>query len=156
VENKRITVVRLAKEFNKPSGKIKQWIAQIYEDVFDLNESSPHLFQKEGIKVSMYFKNNDNFTGFNISVQCIPREGERLSCYFVKAKVGTDMFYVNRVQHMFDLNHNVEIWTMGGCVNKYREFMLDRAEFQGRIGWYDLHNQHPYELDEYLRKIYRD
>jgi hypothetical protein len=151
---KRITVFKLSKDFAKPSRNIKLWITQVYDDIFELNEASPHLFQKDGIKVSMYFKNYDSFTGLDISVICIPRESEQISFPFVKAKVGTDTFYVNRVRHVFGPDPSVEIWVQGGFLNKYREFILDKAEFLGRIGWMDLHHQTPFEIDERLRKIY--
>jgi len=153
-DSKRITVVKLTKDFNKPSGKIKLWIAQIYDDIFELNEASPHLFQKDGLKVSMYFKNFDSFTGLDVSVQCVPRKHEQVNFPFVKAKVGTDLFYVDMVRHVFGSIYSVEIWVKGGSVNKYREFILDKAEFQGRIGWMDIHHQTPFEIDERLSKIY--
>ena len=44
----------------------------------------------------------------------------------------------------------------GGFENKYRELILDKAEFKQRIGWEDLLHQKPHEIDESLRKIYRD
>jgi hypothetical protein len=150
----RITVVKLSKNFNKPSTKITQWITQIYNDIFELNETSPNLFQKDGVKVSMYFTNYDSFTGLDISVMCIPREHEQVIFPFVKAKVGTDHFYVDKVRHEFGSTYTVEIWVKGGFFNFYREYILDKAEFQGRIGWMDLHHQQPYEIDERLNKIY--
>jgi hypothetical protein len=150
----KITVVKLAKDSKASSRNIKLWVAQIYDDIFELNETSPELFQKDGIKVSMYFKNFDSFAGLDISVTCIPREHEQVSFPFVKAKVGTDLFYVDMVRNEFGPDHTVEIWVKGGFVNKYRELILNKAEFQGRIGWMDIHHQKPFEIDERLNKIY--
>jgi hypothetical protein len=156
-DQKRITVVRLSKDYNSSSRKIKTWIEQIYNDIFVLNEASPQLFlRKDGLKVSIYFKNFDSFAGLDISVQCIPREHERISFPFVSAKMGTDTFYVDMVRHEFGSASTVEIWLMGGFENKYREFILEKAEFQRRIGWEDLLYQKPHEIDDRLRKIYRD
>src|SRR5258708_568156 len=40
----RITVVKLAKDSKASSRNIKLWVAQIYDDIFELNEASPELF----------------------------------------------------------------------------------------------------------------
>ena len=50
----------------------------------------------------------------------------------------------------------VDVWLEGDTLNRYREFALDKALFQGHIWFLDVFNKHSFELDEELKKIYKD
>jgi hypothetical protein len=150
-----VTVKWLSEEFKKPARNIKQWISQIYDDIFELNDNSPELFLKDGIRVSLLFNSHDNFTGFDISVRSVPRENETVRFPFVQAKIGMELFWVDKVDHSFSTEQEISIWLIAGFPNRYRKFALDKAEFQGEISFWDLQEKYSFELDDTLRKIYR-
>ena len=46
------------------------------------------------------------------------------------------------------------LWLDGGTLNKYREFALEKALFQGRIGFMSLYDMHSFEIDKEIQRIY--
>ena len=99
----------------------------------------------------------DNYLIFKIALPVLPREFEKVSFYFAKAKVGIDYFWVQEVKYIIEENYMiVKIELEGGFLNRYGEFILDKAKFQGKIGYMDLHKKYTFELDDLLKKIYAD
>ncbi len=85
----------------------------------------------------------------------MPREYEKVSFYFAKAKVGTDHYWVKEVKYVIEENSiTVIIELIGSFLNRYREFVLDKAMYQGKIGYGDFYHKHAFELDDLLKKIY--
>lgn len=154
--NEKITIKKIASDFKSDTAKVTKWIHEIYNDIFELNNDKPELFQKEGIKVTMYMKSYDNSCTLAIAMPVLPREFETVRIYFVKAKIGIDYFWVKKIEHtIVDNTTEVTLWLEGGFLNKYREFALDKALFQERIYFMDVYEKHAFELDEELKKIYR-
>ena len=151
----KITIKRLATEFKSDTAKVTKWIKDIYEEIFDLSYDKPHLFQKNGIGVSLHLKSYDNFCTFNTCMPVIPREFEEIEFPFVKAKIGTARFWVKKVQHEIADTTSVAVWLQGDFLNKYREFALDKAIFQGWIGYSDIYHLYSFELDDKLKQLYR-
>ena len=85
----------------------------------------------------------------------IPREFEEIEFPFVKAKIGTARFWVKKVQHEIADTTSVAVWLQGDFLNKYREFALDKALFQGWIGYSDIYHLYSFELDDKLKQLYR-
>src|SRR4051812_24101848 len=56
----KLTIKKISEDFKEKTSKVTTWIAQLYEDIFELNDSKPELFVKEGITVSLYMKYYDN------------------------------------------------------------------------------------------------
>jgi hypothetical protein len=154
VESK-ITTKRLATEFKSDAAKVTKWIHDIYEEIFDLNYDKPHLFQNNGIGVSLHLKSYDNFCTFKTSISVIPREFEDIEFPFVKAKMGTARFWVKKVQHEIADTTSVAIWLQGDFLNKYTEFAIDKALFYGWIGYSDTYRLYPFELDDQLKQLFR-
>jgi len=151
----KVTIKRLATEFKSDAVKVTKWIHDIYEEIFDLNYDKPHLFQKNGIGARLHIKSYDDFCIFNTSMPVIPREFEEIEFPFVKAKIGTARFWVKKVRHEIADAISVEIWLQDGFLNKYREFALDKALFQGWIGYSDTYKLYSFELDDKLKQLYR-
>jgi hypothetical protein len=153
----KIIVKKIAAGFNVETAKATKWIKEIYQEIFELNYDKPELFQQEGIKVTLYMKAYDNHCSFYTSLPVLPREFETLRFPFAHGKVGIDYFWVKKVEHEIVENSAViTLWLEGGFLNKYREFALDKALFQGRIGFMEVYQKHSFELDDELKKIYRD
>src|SRR6187397_2219850 len=86
--DEKITIKKLATEFNCNSAKVTKWISEIYEDILDLNYESPELFQNQLNKVCLIFRYFDNSCSFWVSLPSIPREYETVDFPFIKAKIG--------------------------------------------------------------------
>lgn len=155
--NEKTTIKKISTDFSTDAAKVTKWIAQVYEDILTLNTERPELFQKEGHKVTLIFRFYDNSCMFYTGMNAIPREFERLSFYFVNAKVGSSSYWVKRVEHQIEKGQQeISIWLEAGSPNKYRDFALDKALFQGRIGFMDVYQQEPSEIDEKLKSIYKN
>ena len=70
---------------------------------------------------------------FYTLLKIIPREFEKVSFPFIKAKVGIDWFWVKKAEHEIADESIVTIWLKGGSANKYQKLALDKALFQKRI-----------------------
>jgi hypothetical protein len=151
----RLTVKKIASDFKGDTAKITKWIHQIYEDIFELNEDKPDLFQINGIKATLHMRDYDNYGMFNLSLPILPREYEEFRFPFIKGKLGIDYFWVKRVEHIV---HNditsIDITLEGGRLNKYREFALDRAIFQGWIDYMDIYDKYKFEIDDKLKTLF--
>jgi hypothetical protein len=153
-KNEKTILKKLAADFKIETVKATKWIGEIYKDIFELNNERPELFQKGAIKVSLYMKYYDNRCSFLTAMPVVPREFETIRFSFVKSEVGVDYFWVKKVDYDFT-NNDVEItiWLEGGFPNKYREFALDKALFHDWIGFMDVYDKQPFELDESIKRF---
>lgn len=153
----KIPIKKIASDFKSDAPKVTKWIKEIYEAIFTLNSDKPGLFQGDGVKLCMYIRNYDDRCSFHTSLSVLPREFESVNFPFVKAKVGTDRFWVKKVVHEIEKDSaTVTLWLDGSTLNKYREFALDKALFQGHIHFMSVFDKPSFELDDKLRKIYRN
>jgi len=69
--------------------------------------------------------------------------------------VGTDRFWVEDIEHTLR-NDKIEITVIlhSGFLNKFREFALDKAEFQGWIPLLDRYDKYDFEIDKELKELY--
>jgi hypothetical protein len=156
-KEEKTIIKKLAADFKTDTAKATKWIKEIYDDIFKLNYEKPELFQKEGLKVTLYMKHFDSRCNFYTSMPVVPREFESLRFQFAQGVLGLDYFWVKKVEHIIAENeYEIMIWLEGGFHNKYREFALDKALFQGWIGFMDVYHKHSFELDAEINKIYRD
>ena len=63
-------------------------------------------------------------------------------------------FWVKRIVH--EVGSETAIALEGGYLNRYREFALEKALFQGRLGLLDVIKKDSFEIDKELKTIYRD
>ncbi len=152
-----ISIKKIAADFNTETGKVTKWLKEIYKDIFELNFDNRELFQKKGVKLQLYMKSYDNYCMFFTSMPVVPREYETIKIPFVKGVVGEDQFFVKRVEHIVEDNSvEIMLWLEAGSVNKYRQFALDKALFQGHIGFGDIYWKYAFELDKILKETYRN
>ncbi|MBZ5859440.1 hypothetical protein [Flavihumibacter profundi] len=148
----RRTIKSMAADLKIDAPKFTKWISSAYYDLLDLNFENPKLFQSTGIPVTLYFAYFDSRAEIRSSVYAVPREYEKFSFNFVKAKVGTDTFWVKRIQHSIDAEgYELCIWLSGTILNRYREILLEKALFHKRIGWMETYQKSEWEIDEELR-----
>lgn len=150
----KITIKQVATDYKSDSTKVTKWIKEIYAAIFELNLDKPELFQGDGVKLSLYIRHYDDSCSFDTTLPVLPREFETIRFPFVKGKVGADQFWVKKVEHEIVVDSTtVTVWLEGRILNKYREFALDRALFQGWIHFMDVFHKHDYELDDELKEI---
>ncbi|MDP4286235.1 MAG: hypothetical protein Q8891_17635 [Bacteroidota bacterium] len=94
VLEEKITIKKIAADFKNDTARVTKWIREICDDIFELNYEKPELFQKSGTKVDVDFRNYDDYCTFYTSLPVVPREFEKVSFPFVKAKVGIEWFWV--------------------------------------------------------------
>ena len=152
----KITIKKIATDFKNDTARVTKWIREIYDDILELNYDRSELFYTSGIHVCLYLHNYDDYCNFYTSLQVVPREFETVRFPFVQAKVGIDWFWVKTVDHKIVEESIVTIKLEGGSVNKYRELALDKALFQKRIHFMEVYHKDEIELDNEIRKIYRD
>ena len=150
----RIGIKGLANEFKSEPVKITKWIHAIYEDLFELNYEQPHLFQSTGIPVSLYMSHYDDSCSFNLSLPTIPRAYETFRFFFIKAKAGTDHFWVKQVDHTVgESKTEITVWLEYGFANRYRELALDKAIFLEMMRSMDKYDKYAFQIDEKLREL---
>lgn len=155
--NKKITIKRISVEFKAEAVKVTKWIKEIYEEIIELNYDKPELFQTNGNKVCLEMKHYDSYFSFYTSLPIFPREYETLKFPFAEGMVGTRNFWVKKIEHeIIEDNALVTIFLVGEVLNKYREFALDKALFQGWIHYMDVYELSPFELEDEIKKIYRN
>lgn len=154
--NDRTTIKWMASEFGFETTKLTKWIKEIYQEIFELNEISPEKFQSEGIPHDLWFKNYDDFASLTVWLNTTPRKYEQFHCNFVKAKVGTDYFWVHDISHdIINGQQTITVSLKGGFCNEYREELVQRAYFDGTLNRWNDREMYDYEIDEILSKHYR-
>lgn len=152
----RFTIKKIAEHLGYKTTEVTKWIGEIYNDLFDLNADNELLFKKEGVKHNLLFRYlYDNTASFTIWLQQSPRQFETIYFPLVKAKVGTDRFWVKAVDHtIVDGSQEVDLFLNGGILNRYRELLYERALFERKIGFFEAYKMTEFEIDERLRKEY--
>jgi hypothetical protein len=154
--NEKLTIKKIGSDLKIDTAKVTKWLALIYQDIFDVNETKPELFCDKGIPVTLYLHHFDDSAAFKISVPALPREFEMFRFYFAKAKMGIEYYWVHRVEHSIEEDEReICIWLRGGFVNRYREFLYDKAKFYNEIPFRGVQDKTEYEIDAELRKIYK-
>ena len=153
----KIPIKKIAADLKTDTAKATKWLKAIYEQIFELNFDKPELFQKNGVKVCMYMRYFDSSCTFYTSLPVLPREFETVNFPFAKAKTGTERYWVKRVEHEISGDiADVTLWLDGETLNKYHEFALDKALFQGWIHFMDVYDKTSNELDDELKRLYKN
>jgi hypothetical protein len=153
----RITIKGIAAHFDLKTTVVTKWLEKMYEDIFILNEEQPELFKSDGLKHTLYFKyTHGNSAWLTLWLMATPKIYETFHCYFVKAKVGFERFWVREVTHNYiDGEQEIDVFLEGGFANRYREWLFDRAKFENTIAFMDTIHLKDYEIDEILLNSYR-
>jgi len=81
----------------------------------------------------------------------MPRIGENITVPFLRAKVGTDSFYVQDIRHQFfGSTHLIDIDLKGGYFNSYYYFRKHEGMEKGEIGFGIGHKYYEWEVKEML------
>ncbi|MNP79069.1 hypothetical protein D3C76_1768180 [compost metagenome] len=68
--------------------------------------------------------------------------------------MGTNYFWVKDITYYIEENKvQIVVSLQGGHLNKYREFVLDKALFNGNLNFMDLHQKFDFQIDDELRHL---
>lgn len=150
-ENTHLTFKDISKITGLSTAKLGKQLLAMYEELFNaVEDQNAFIFrfdQPEIIVHASYLKKNVTFRMDGLAK--IPRRGEQLHLFFLKAQFGINVFYVEDVQHeFFDDKHLITVVICGGFYNAYWEYEKAKAMEEGRVDFWDLHTKHEFELKE--------
>lgn len=129
--------------------KLRKLIQDLYEEMFGNELNHALKFNKLEIYFDLhYFEGQYGY--FKCSdLAFIPRVGENMTVPFLKAKVGTDYFYVDSIRHSLENDvQRIDIRLNSGFYNKYFHYEKHKAYEIGRISLSDLFRKHDLNLKD--------
>ena len=131
---------------------VSKVIKELYYRLFDDDELNFMLDFKQ-TEVIFFLRYLENYAQVKFkSFTHLPRMGEQVSLDFAHAKVGTYMFYVERIEHTFENNlHRIYIRLRSGVYNSYLSYRRYRATEEGEISHNDFYDMTDYQLKEALK-----
>lgn len=136
----------MANEVSFSYDQIRKQIKEIYLDLVASEERK--AFRFEGIRYSFYLNGYHDRVVFKVDyLSVIPRVGEGVQIPFFKAYTGSDYFYVEKVDHVFQDNLQiVEIQLTKGFYNLYWHLRKDQALEENEVSLKDFFNLNEYDL----------
>jgi hypothetical protein len=154
-EEERTSIKKIAESFGEKPVIVTKWIHLIYDELIELNYYNPSLFRNGGIPVTLFFSYFDSHSSLAVNLQAIPRQYERFSFSFIKAKLGTDRFYVESISHDYQNGSSrIMIYLEGGSENKYRDWLREKALFYRHIGFWENWHLKEFQIDDRLKELY--
>jgi hypothetical protein len=155
-ENERIVIGKIAREHGIDQAKIKKWMLQIYEDIFDLNYENPELFKSAGTRHTLLFSYFRSHCALYVWLEATPRKYESVQMDFVRAKLDCYSFSVRKIIHEIQkTGTSITLFLDGGIINPYRDWLIERALFERELGFLDESKMTESEMDDLLRKLYK-
>jgi len=125
------------------STKLKKYLAAIYDDILNLNETSPQLFVgNEQTLCFLHFTHFVNHRYFYLGLNAIPRIREIFEFYFIKPIVGTGFFTVRSISHSVNSKgHEIMIYLDTEPTYDYLELLKEKAYLNRQITFYEYHER---------------
>mgnify|MGYP001953869899 CR=1 FL=1 len=141
------TIKDISNSIGLSSTKVTKLIKELYDEFFE----SKLTFSK--VEIIYYIKYLDNYLQLEFSdLKFIPRVGEQINIDFIKAKIGTGMFYVDKVSHTFENDvQRIYITLRSGLFNSYFHFKKSKAYEQREISFDDYYSGDDYQIREKIR-----
>ncbi len=143
------TMKSMEQSLGLTSHKLRKLIHDLYEEMFGNELNHALKFNKLEIYFDLhYFEGQYGY--FKCSdLAFIPRVGENMTIPFLKAKVGTDYFYVDSVRHSLeDEVQRIDIRLNSAFYNKYFHYEKHKAYELRKISLSDLYRKHDLSLKD--------
>ena len=128
--------------------QIRKQLNEIYESLFNYE----YTFDFNDVEIYFsvnYFERYANVKCSNLSQ--LPRVGENISLPFLKAKIGTDFFYVDDIRHSLLNNQQIiDISLKVGRFNSYWYYRKHKALETGEIGLFEEFKLNDYQIKDKL------
>lgn len=152
----RLILKNIAAESGVDISKVTKWLKQIYEDIIELNSEKPELFKTEGVQHILYCRRHDSSISISVWLLNTPRLFETFEFDFANARTGSRYFFVEKVEHtLYNHEHTITVFLRDGFANKYRELLVDRAEFYGVINFTERYKLLDFQIDDEIMKFYK-
>jgi hypothetical protein len=152
------TIKKISEDLNEK--KVHKWLPELVGDLINLNNEKPDLF-KTTDEASLYClhaseKQTATFIYYYIWTDRHFHVGERFDWFFSKVRMPHSFYYIREIGHEY-LNGNVNttIYLESGFQNQYRDLLLDRANFEGKISLSQYFKLFDFQVDDLLRKLYK-
>jgi len=134
------SIKELSAELNIQANKISVQLKLMYEAILSLNQDKPHMFIKDGeILCHLSFKYFDSYEKFNLGLKMVPGKGMSFDFYFIKPKLGTSLFHVERIYHDYENDgHHIMISLTNDYPNQYLDLLKEKAYLRGEISFSEL------------------
>ncbi|MFK5959606.1 MAG: hypothetical protein QM495_12160 [Lutibacter sp.] len=129
--------------------QLSKLIKELYYRLFD-DEVLNFKFDFKEVEIVFYIRYFDNYAQFSCKrMNYIPRVGEQVNMDFVNAKIGTSMFYVDRIEHSFESNKQiVYISLKSGLFNQYLYDRKHKAVEYGEIDFSTFYSGNEFDIRE--------
>ena len=135
--------------------KLKRGIDALYKDYLNLIRSDPDALTFQTLRVLFSIEGLANYAGCYCRLPALPRVGEQVNLLFINATSDYSLLYVNRIQHDFENGEQLVVIYVSQ-MTPYAYALKQRAEFENRFSHWDLDYMSRYELEDYLRTLYKE
>lgn len=125
------------------SSNLRKLIIDLYNEFFGNEVKYGLRFPKQEVYFDLsYFEGPKGYFKCE-KLAFIPRVGENITISFLRARVGTDWFYVDHIRHDFEMDvQRIFISLKSGTFNTYFHYEKYKAFEERRISSHDLFNEH--------------
>ncbi len=144
------TLKQIETETELKSYHIRKQLKEMYDKLFDYDYD--YSFDFNDLEIIIHVEYYKRYASIKCKkLQYIPRIGENITHPFLKAKIGTDYFYVQDIRHHFETNkHIIELFLKGGIYNSYWYHRQHKAYELGEIGIMEGYDLYEHQLKERL------
>ncbi|MBD0833743.1 hypothetical protein [Aestuariibaculum sediminum] len=144
------TIKQIEAETGLKSHHIRKQLKDLYASLFDYEYGYRFHFDKtEYCFIVDHFKNYATF--YCTSLINVPRVGENITLPFLKAKVGSDYFYVEDVRHHFEYDkHLIKLYLKAGRFNSFWYYSKHKGIELGKIAMGEEFELYDFQLKEKL------
>ena len=150
-ELKLPTMKEISETLNIKYPQLSKLVKELYYKLFDGEQDFKFEFNK--IEVIFFLRYFENYAQIKINnLAHLPRVGEQIDFSFVRAKVGTSMFYVDSIEHTFEgETQRIYITLRSGYYNSYLYYRRQKAIEEREIDRKDYYTMSDYDLREELK-----
>jgi hypothetical protein len=125
------SIKQLAELLDQTAAKISKMLFKLYDGIWELNETHPELFIKDGAFYTLYFRDSfeKQYVSFKMNITNPINIGERFEWMFLKGKFSFTYFHAESIDHNhFKGRVETTITFKNGLHNQYRELLLNKAQ----------------------------
>ncbi|WP_417873984.1 hypothetical protein [Xanthomarina gelatinilytica] len=144
------TLKQIEEETGIKTYHLRKQLKEIYDKLFDYDYDFNFDFSQTKLIINVeYFK---RYASFNCKpLKYLPKIGENITLHFLRAKVGTDYFYVQDIRHSFIENKQIiDLYLKSGYYNSYWYYRKHKALEEGEIGIGEQYDLYEYQMKERL------
>lgn len=133
------SVKDIAERLSVKAPILSTWISSIYDDILELNQIEPELFNNGGLfEYKLSFETPYGFySDFNLWTSIEIDRRNTFVFPFMKGKLGEEYFYTNNTYIIHSYGRIItRIGFQGGFNNEYRRLVLDKAMYFNAIDGY--------------------